>query len=546
MPENKGNKTKKAIKKTQDDKDVIEKPKDVVEKPKVIITKSKGVIKYPKEVVKKPKEVIKKPKEVIKKSKDVQDVEIVKDDKDVEVQDIEEVQNVEDVGNVEDVKELIVLQKNTLIPLFNGDIKRIEDIEIGDQLIGDDGSVRNVIDKRIEDRKLFEITQHCYQGQSYVVSEDHIMCLRLLDHKVIFWSDTENTWNMLWLDQQMREIKKKLIRVYEKEEILCNKCGTELKSSISRHYSRKHPGIEIPARPRKSPTMISPDTPEVKEGYAKMEEFAATISDDNTLDISIGDYMKLNKTTKGRLSGYIGKCVQWEPKDVELDPYVLGLWLGDGYHSGMKFAINVDADPEILEYLQAWGLENDAKFKQSGKNIYYYSVSSLSGCRVAPLKKQLSVYNLVKNKHIPKEYLVNSRDVRLKILAGMIDTDGHVSREGTRISIAQGMNHKQLSEDIIFLSRSLGFKCTAHVCKTQWRYEGVLKKGLAIMINISGEGVEDIPTRVARKKCSPPFARDTTGTGYLTIKEIDEGSFIDLAVDGNQRFVLGNFTVVHN
>ncbi len=440
----------------------------------------------------------------------------------------------------------VCMKSGTAIPLYNGELKKIEDIEIGEKLIGDDGIARNVINKTTGDGKLFEITQKNYQGHTYVVNENHILCLRMADHKVIYWSDTDKTWNILWLDKEKTEIRKKSIRVFEKEKIICNECGEELSSNIARHYSRLHPDIDVPKQVRKSPTIIAPDKQEVKDGLVMMKKFAKTITDDNTLDISVKDYVKLNDTTKKRLSGYLGKCVQWKHQDVELDPYVLGLWLGDGYQNGRAFAININLDVEILEYLKNWGLDNDLEIKNTATNAYYYGVCSLSKCRVAPLKKLLSIYNLLDNKHVPKEYLVNSRDVRLKVLAGMIDSDGHVTREGTRINIAQGMNHKQLAEDIIFLARSLGFKVCSQIQNTQWKYEGELRKGEAIMINISGDGVEDIPTKVARKKCCAPVKRDTTGTGCLTVKQVEDGEYVGLAVDGNKRFVLSDFTVIHN
>jgi replicative DNA helicase len=128
----------------------------------------------------------------------------------------------------------------------------------------------------------------------------------------------------------------------------------------------------------------------------------------------------------------------------------------------------------------------------------------------------------------------------------LIDSDGYVSREGTRITIAQGLNHEKLASDIIALVRSLGFMCNSRVADTQWTYEGELRNGKAICMNVSGNGVEDIPTRVARKKCSSPVKRDTTGTGNITVKQVEFGEFIGLAIDGNQRFVLSDFTVTHN
>ena len=438
----------------------------------------------------------------------------------------------------------LCLKKGTLLPTYNGTVSKIEDIQIGDELIGDDGNSRKVLNKVEGTGKLFEISQ-C-KSASYVVNENHIICLRMPDHKVIFWNKTKTAWCMVWLDKENIKILSKHIIAGNAIKITCPECKIELHSYLKRHYTKMHKGITVPKMKRRSPTIIPPDTKEVKNALIEMQEFAKSISDDNTLDINIKDYLKLNKTMCSRLSGYVGECVQWDEKKVDLDPYVLGLWLGDGSRTGYCFAINSKDDPEILEYLEKWGVENDASFKQNKTNPIAFSISSLSRCGKAPLKKLLSKYNLVKNKHIPQDYIVNSKEIRLKVLAGLIDSDGCVQRDGTRITITQGMNHKKLAEDIIFLTKSLGFMCCSQNKKTQWSHKGELKKGNAININISGNGIEDIPTLVLRKKCASPIKHNTLNTGSIKIKEVEPGDYIGLSVNENQRFVLEDFTVTHN
>lgn len=438
----------------------------------------------------------------------------------------------------------LCLKKGTLIPTFDGEIKKIENIEVGENLIGDDGTSRKVLDKIEGNGELYEVTQQ--KCNPYIVNEDHVLCLKMPDHKVIFWNQTEISWSILWLNKEDKKIQKKSIKAGIKEKIICRECDIELNSNLAHHYERMHKNISVPTSPRKKPTINPPDTQEVKNALLKMKKFADTISDDNTLDISIKDYLKLNPTTKYRLSGYVGECVQWSYKKIELDPYVLGVWLGDGYKNGYNFAINSKDDSEILEYLENWGKDNDAKLSQELNNPIAYRITSLSKCGIAPLKKLLSKYNLINNKHIPKEYLINSREVRLGVLAGLIDSDGYTMREGTRINITQGMNHEKLAKDIIFLVKSLGLMCCYNIKDTQWKHKEFLKRGKAYNINISGENAKDIPTLVKRKKCMSPKKINTTNTGTLKIKKVKSDDFIGLKIDGNQRFVLNDFTVTHN
>lgn len=448
----------------------------------------------------------------------------------------------EDISGRNGLGVKLCLKRGTRIPKFSGEISNIEDVNIGDHLIGDDGMPRKVVGKTEGFGKLYKISQ--LRGKPYIVNENHILTVCMPDHKVIFWNAIKNGWSVLWLDTTKKKIYAKNIKVAYKEIYHCEICGKHFSDNLLRHYKRIHPDINIPKKKRSSPTVNTPDTNEVKLAREKMEEFVSNIPDNNTMDISIQEYMKLNKTTKGRLSGFFGNCVQWKERSVELDPYVLGLWLGDGSQHG--FAINSEKDPEILDYLTLWGTKNDATFKQVLNQPVQFSISSSSKSGIAPLMKLLHHYNLVNNKHIPLEYLVNSRRVRLAVLAGIIDSHGYVKADGRRITIAQGMEHSKLAEDIIFLAKSLGFMCSSHVKKTQWDYHGDLSHGTAININISGNGVEDIPTLVKRKRCSPPLKRKVTNTGKIQIDEVEDGDFVGLEVDSNHRFVLEDFTVTHN
>lgn len=435
------------------------------------------------------------------------------------------------------------ISPDTLVPLFNGITKMAKDVVVGDIVIGDDGNQRNVLQTISGTGKMYEVKQHL--GDSYKVNSEHTLTLHMPDHKVIFWST--NGWKILWWDKKEQTIKAKFVRA-TKQEITCDECGIKLCSHLKRHYGRVHPDKEVPSYARKSPTKIQDMEDEnIKKAYAEIVEFSKTIEDDNVIDISLRDYMKLSKTTQRRLAGVRGDCVNWEEKAVELDPYVLGLWLGDGDQTGYGYTCDGKNDPEIIGYLHNWGESNDANLKHRGR--YYYGFSSTENFRkkgCSPLRKLLKKYDLQNDKHIPKEYLVNSRDIRLKVLAGIIDTDGTVSRDGTRVSITQGAVHKRLVDDIVLLCRSLGFCCSKNEYGVKWSWKGENKTGSSYVLNISGD-IADIPTRLPRKKCQNTKSINTDKTtGYIRIKEIDETEYVGIKVDGNERFVINDFTVTHN
>jgi DNA topoisomerase-2 len=433
---------------------------------------------------------------------------------------------------------------DTKILLWSSKAIRADEVQQGELLIGDDGLPRKVMNVFRGKGEMYEIQQA--HGESYKVNGEHILTLHMPDHKVIFWNNTINGWCILWWNNDEKKICRKMAQCSPPSKIVCQECGISLHSHLKRHYQRQHPNVEVPTFPRKSPIKNPQESMESLLALQQLEEFSKSIPDDNVFDMEIKDYMSLNETTKKRLAGVRGQCIQWPKQEVVLDPYVLGLWLGDGMSAGYTYTCFGEKDPEIINYLTEWGTKNDATITKKNKYVYAFtSTNNFKKKGYAPLKKQLQHYNLINNKHIPKEYLMNDRETRLAVLAGMIDTDGYVSRNGTRIQITQGLNHTQLVNDIVYLARSLGFACHTNIQKTTWKDEK--KEGEAHIINISGNGVEDIPILLPRKKCSSTIDKNTSkSTGFLTIKSIGVDEFVGIQIDGNERFLINDFTVTHN
>lgn len=436
------------------------------------------------------------------------------------------------------------LSADTLIPLWTGKYKRADEIMLDDQLIGDDGRVRNIQNVIHGKGKMYKVKQA--NGESYTVNDQHILSLHMPDHKVIFWNAAKNGWCVLWWNRQEKCINAKTESVGTVNNyVTCDVCEISLSGNLQRHYRRIHKGVETPEKKRNRPT-LAPNTAESRAARERLEKFCLDIPDDSTFDINIQDYLNLSHTAQKRLAGFRGGCVNWSKQAVYLDPYILGLWLGDGMSTGYRYACFGEKDPEIIEYFQKWCEENDAEIVQD--NTYEYRVRAKDNAnKKNPLARNLRKYGLIQNKHIPIEYIVNDRETRLKVLAGLIDTDGAVFRNGTRVVISQALSHKAIIEGTLLLARSLGFYCCLTIKMSQDRTLNgrLIKGGPFYNLNITGN-LEEIPTKLPRKKCSNQKKHSTMSTGALTITEIDDGDYVGLEIDCNQRFVLNDFTVTHN
>jgi superfamily II DNA or RNA helicase len=140
----------------------------------------------------------------------------------------------------------------------------------------------------------------------------------------------------------------------------------------------------------------------------------------------------------------------------------------------------------------------------------------------------------VKN-HIPIEYKCNSREKRLSLLAGIIDAHGHLIYDRYEILHEQ----ESMVNDIIYVARSLGFYSTK-VLPDPFNIDS------NFTIKIRGK-ISEIPVKNGEK--SKPYLDYTPEnplTYQITIEKMDHDEYFGFEIDGNRRFVLGDFTVTHN
>jgi DNA-directed RNA polymerase beta subunit len=351
----------------------------------------------------------------------------------------------------------------TPILMWDGTSKLAKNIMIGDVLVDDLGNPTTVRTTCSGFKNMYDVIPDKCNFMKHRVTDNHILTLKIRRHKTIRKSSENKNYTHM-------------VEFLNRKEI---------------NFQRKNFAT-------------------LKEA----EDFVNSFEDDDTLDITIENYLKLNKTTRDHLFLFKVEGIHWPKKDVEMDPYLLGLWLGDGLSDGAGFALNYKTDFETLAYWENWAEENGAiitkdkryKFSIVSKKNKDAGVAGLCNrVEEAPLKKYLRKYNLLNNKHIPNEYLTNDRDTRLKVLAGLIDTDGSVRAEGREIRICQGPANYRIIEDAYTLAMSLGFSCGIKEGKSQWTDENSGDKKFSTYkeLTITGHKICEIPTLLPRKKMVP-------------------------------------------
>jgi hypothetical protein len=378
---------------------------------------------------------------------------------------------------------------DTPVLMADGSTKPVQDVAIGDFVMGDDSTPRKVLTLARGVDEMFDIIPKNKLYPTITVTREHVLCLKWSYHGSI---------------SRLGEHGKR-VRFFDPIE----------KKTRSKDFNANH---------------------------TKFQDFVDSIDCNETFEMTVAEYLDLPKFARDWMKAYRVATEFPSRKPPSIDPWLLGVWLGDGSSSTPGFTT---ADHEILEGVQeAIRPFGCTVSTLKGKYGYYIAYNGKGN----PFKNALRSYGLLNNKHIPDDFKLGSRETRMAVLAGLLDTDGYLAQMKTGkglFTITQ--KNKRLADDIVFIARSLGLGATQRKARHGCMYKGTMRWGTYYRMNIFGAGIVDIPTRVRRKTLAVDKTRVFDHLHYgFDIKPGGIQNYYGFQTDGNQRFVLGDFTVTHN
>jgi hypothetical protein len=334
------------------------------------------------------------------------------------------------------------LGKGTRVRLFNGQVVNVEDVVVGDLLMGPDSSPRRVLRTNTGSGPLYQITPEWFD--SFVCNDVHILTLQNIDTKVI-------------------------------------------------------------------------------------------------VDIPLNEYLLKCKWYKERHKLFRAS-VEYSEKPTDLDPYMVGLWLGDGTRVDGQPSITKN-DSEVLDwcrdYAEQLGMRTRDHIDKRSKAKSIHMTKWVKGAAAAsPMRVQFrKCLNARNEKFIPDNYLYNSRANRLSLFAGLIDTDGH-AKSNSSGCVEYVSKDVPLADGVRTLALSLGFNvasCVKYVNGQPYQ-----------RLHISGNFTE-VPCRIPRKRAGvSTYKRHRGNRSKFTVDAIGVGQYYGFTLDGDGRFLLEDFTVTHN
>jgi len=351
----------------------------------------------------------------------------------------------------------------TEVLMYDGTLKKVEDVATGDLLMGPDSKPRTVLSTTSGESELYKIGQSC--AMEYVVNESHVLSL---------------------------------------------KKAQSAKGAASNAYGNAFDRFT--------------DYPDI-------------------VNISIKDYLSKSNKWKYFFRGYTAGCVGFDYQTVPIDPYLLGVWLGDGVSRCLQIC---SADTEIVDWLKNYAVEQNllvnAYEKKDNLAVDYTLSKERKEFRHSnPVWEEFRKLKLEQNKHIPDCYIANSKDIRLKVLAGIVDTDGTYVKHGYEITLA----NEKLIKDVKRLADSLGYRTNLRKKITTCQVKSFV--GVAWRLSIHGS-VWEIPCLIERKKYkhTGKYSNKENGLSSLKVESIGKGKYAGFTVDGDNLFCLSDGTATHN
>lgn len=343
----------------------------------------------------------------------------------------------------------------TMILMHDGSVKPVENVTVGDSLMGPDSLPRTVLQLCRGQEEMFRVTP--VKGEPFVVNAGHVLSLKT--------TNSGKAW----------EVSGGQVEAVTVSEWL-------EKANYWRHLRKLHrAAVDFPAR-----------------------------------------------------------------ENPGLSAYVVGALIGDGCLSrGVKIS---NPDPEILDAVWAEAERLGLKYVAREKivNISNWDVSFVRIKGTAQKNSMAEILDrlgllgtLAHEKFIPDCYKLGDREARLQVLAGILDTDGHLSRAGfDYISKSQ-----RLSEDVAFVARSLGL--AAYVTECTKSYPGAGQSWTYWRVSISGD-CDIIPTIVPRKKAPQRAQKKNPLVTGFSVEPVGEGDFFGFTLDRDHLYLTADFTVHHN
>ncbi|CAG8592547.1 16132_t:CDS:2, partial [Acaulospora morrowiae] len=446
------------------------------------------------------------------------------------------------VGNKIDVNIARCWAPGTEFIMFNGSIKKVEEIQLYDQLMGDDDTVRTVLGTNNGRGQMYSIQPigKC-SGDAFEVNGEHILCLRI------------GSKSKINKNEKHRGVKhwEYVLEWFEH--------NPETNNITKRCKVFKYPSKDFP------------DEVSAKKAVEEARNRVSDLHEEEFIwEVSVENFLKHPKSIQkacvlytpgfvrfpsceGYLAGILHEVLNKEPTSEQVQgvAWLVGVWLGEDSTSRptlLRNSSKIKFIDKVKSVVEGIGCEVISEITNNEQVVLSIHVSkdvklSIAGNPLSEILCKLGITSPAGKmsadfKILPRALILDELNVRLHLLAGLIDVNGQYKKSRNMYDF--GQHHKHIVNAVRELSNLTGFSVSKVTCQDEVRpLWNVL---------IGGSNVNRIPITARSKfrKLTAEGFRRYNSWSFTVIPTGANDQFYGFTTDGNERMLLRDCTVTHN
>ncbi|GBC03987.1 hypothetical protein RclHR1_05440005 [Rhizophagus clarus] len=432
--------------------------------------------------------------------------------------------------------------KGTKVLMYDGTHKSVEELDIGNQIMGDDDSPRTIQSTTKGEGTMYRIIPNNKgPAKFFECNDQHILVLKFAAKPYV------RSEEIPIVNRSPR------IRLFWYEYDVRNNMIVKKNDSFYYGPGKDYPKKEVAKRAamreiERRPNLVTSDF--IWE--VPIKDFLTASDEVQRSCLMFKPNRVIFKSVQGRFRVVLSEILRVNPTDSQIlaASWLVGAWIGGGIMNSPAIYVN-ENENEILKAIGQYSETLNWKFmKELQKSISECSewkITFMDDNNENGFLALLQMLNILDTKKVPPAIMTDELDqVRLPLLAGILDISGHLLEENGNCKYVYE-SIQERCEQICNLANLSGFYSTNTVANMKECSNNITTSSHCAII--SGNKLDILPLVVSRKKVLKNHDHhklDRDMVWKFKVEKVGPASYYGFKVDKNERILLADLTVSHN
>ncbi|CAG8494396.1 17261_t:CDS:10, partial [Funneliformis caledonium] len=435
--------------------------------------------------------------------------------------------------------------RGTKFLMYDGTYKNVEELTVGNQIMGDDNSPRTIQSTTRGEGSMYRIFPNDKgPAEPFECNDQHILVLKFAANPFIQSGEIPITGfhpriRLFWYeyDEVNNMIVKKTDSYYYGPGKLYLKKEAAKKAAIQ----------DMARKPNLAITDFIWEVP--------VKDFLTASYDVRRNCLMFKPSKVIFKVAQGKFRIILSEILGIDPTDSQISAaaWLVGAWISNGLETSPTICVN-ENEIEIVKAMEKHGETLNWKCIKDNSNKEQQRISFIHGSGFeSEFLRLLRMLDILDAKKVPPVIMTDELDqVRLPLLAGILDIGGHLleKQKGSYEYIYQSPQKRcNIVEQVRNLANLSGF-CSINVKRSMKEVSNNITAPY-FYTTITGNELDKLPLIVSRKKvckhrdCNLKLDNRDMVWSFKVVN-VGLGPYYGFKVDKNERFLLADLTVAHN